>query len=99
MFDFHHQRFIKPQLTVDEANIILMNIRTSNPSGTISIREFQFRLENLLRHTPDSCLCGSIRSLHKKITQMSQQEFDQLCRDTNAGKIMFPPNYTLPSIQ
>lgn len=88
---------IHARLTFDEANIVLMNIRPEHNANSISFPEFQYRLENLLRHTPDSCLAGSIRSLQEKIRFMSNREFEQLYRDSMTGKIMSPENYQLPS--
>lgn len=89
---------IHPRLTFDEVNIVLMNIRPERNSNSISLPEFLYRLENLLRHTPDSCLSNSIRSLQEKIRHLSQAEFTQLCKDSASGKIMSPENYPLPSL-
>lgn len=91
-------RAIHARLTADEANIVLMNIRPAESSGAIEKSEFQMRLENLMRHTPDSCLCGSIRSLQEKIRFLSAAEFHQLFLDSMSGEILNADNYQLPSL-
>ena len=94
----NHIDRIHPHLTFDEANIVQMNIIPERGANTISLAVFQYRLENLLRHTPDSCLAGSIRTLQKKVRYLSQAEFEQLCRDSAAGKVISTENYQLPSM-
>ncbi len=89
---------VHPRLSFDEVNIVLMNIRGTATVPNVTLADFLYRLDNLLRHTPDSCLSGSIRSLREKINELTQAEFEQLCQDSANGTIMFPENYPLPAM-
>lgn len=89
---------IHRRLTFDEAHIVFMNIFQEGEPVPVPLSEFQSRLDNLLRHTPDSCLSGSICSLQEKVRHLSLAEYDQLCQDCISDKIRATENYALPSL-
>lgn len=85
-------------LTFDECNIAHLNIRPERGKSFITLSEFQYRLENLLRHTSDPCLVESIKSLQTKTKDLSNQEFQQFCKDAAEGKLLNGEEYWVPTI-
>lgn len=78
------------RLTFHEANILIENLRDQNHT------DFTGRLENLLRNTKDPRLQAELNQLLIKIHGLTPTEFEQLRTDTNAGTVLFPPDYLMP---
>lgn len=79
-------------LCFNEAIILKENYRGQNRVELLAL------LSHLIRNTDDYRLRESIDSLQTKIMCLSSVEFELLCKDTEEGKILFPPNYAMPFI-
>lgn len=89
---------IHPELTFDEANIIAFNIYGSKGTPFLTLEAFLIRIDDLYQNTTDPYLRRSVRSVQQKISMLTPAEYEQLCMDCAAGKLIFPADYRLPTI-
>lgn len=96
MYDsFNH---IHPTLTTDEASIITFNIYGPKDVLFLQLDAFLLRMDTLYQNTTDPYLRRTVQSIQNKVSKLTLSEYEQLCEDCAAGKLLFPPNYSLPCL-
>lgn len=96
MYDsFNH---IHRTLTTDEASIITFNIYGSKEDPFLHLDAFLLRMDTLYQNTTDPYLRRTVQSIQDKVSKLTLSEYEQLCKDCAEGKLLFPQNYPLPSI-
>lgn len=87
-------------LTFLEANILVENLKTTDPeTRKTKIRqraELFARLKQLIENTSDPVLQDAARTLLWKLAQLRQADYEQLSKDFQTSDLLFPGNYRLP---
>ena len=97
-FDMNVIRDTYLRLTFLEASILAETIMKDKTCETTVSKQALFsRIMKLHRSTADATLKAAAGSLLNKLSQLHPDAYAQLCIDATSNKLLFPPNYLLPS--